>query len=59
MTLYCAKCHAPLPVHVFPGAVPERQAVFTVRDGQRVCADPCVTVSAPQPINPPSAETGD
>ena len=54
MTLYCAKCHAPLPVHTFAGATPERQAVFTWKDGQRVHADPC-----PQPINPPSAETGD
>jgi len=59
MTLYCAKCHQPLPVHAFPGAHPERQAVFTIRDGVRIHADPCVTVSAPQPINPPSAETGD
>ena len=59
MTLLCAKCHQPLPVHHFPGAHPDRQAVFTIRDGVRVCADPCVTVSAPQPINPPSAETGD
>ena len=53
----CAKCHAPLPVHTFAGATPERQAVFTWKDGVRVCADPCRP--APQPINPPSAETGD
>ena len=55
MTLLCAKCHQPLPVHHFPGAHPERQAVFTWKDGQRVHADPCqpVTVSAPQPLNPP------
>jgi len=61
MTLYCAKCSQPLPVHTFPGAIPEQQAVFTWKDGQRVHADPCqpVTVSPPQPINPPSAETGD
>lgn len=59
--LKCAKCGNVLPVHQFPGAHPERQAVFTIRDGQRVHADPCqpVTVSPPQPINPPSAETGD
>jgi hypothetical protein len=57
--LTCAKCGSELPVHHFPGAHPEWQAVFTWRDGVRVCADPCVTVSAPQPINPPSAETGD
>lgn len=56
MTLLCAKCHQPLPVHTFPGAHPERQAVFTWKDGVRVCADSCVTVSAPQPINPPSAD---
>ena len=61
MTLYCAKCHQPLPVYTFPGAHPEQQAVFTIRDGVRIHADPCqpVTLSAPQPINPPSAETGD
>lgn len=59
--LLCARCGNPLPVHVFPGAVPERQAVFTVRDGQRVCAEPCApTVASPsRPLNLPADETGD
>lgn len=60
MTLLCARCHQPLPVHHFPGAHPESQQVFTWKDGVRIHADPCqpVTVSAPQPINPPSVEDG-
>ena len=52
MTLYCAKCSQPLPVHTFPGAIPERQAVFTIRDGARVHADPC-----PQPQTTPINQT--
>ena len=43
----CAKCGQPLPVHNFPGAIPERQAVFTVRDGLRIHCPPC-----PAPLNP-------
>lgn len=52
MTLYCAKCHQPLPVHHFPGAIPEWQAVFTWRGGERVCVDAC------RPLNLPSQEDG-
>jgi hypothetical protein len=50
----CALCHRPLPVHTFPGAIPERQAVFTVRDGQRVHVPPC----PPKPVTP-ATDTGD
>lgn len=45
----CEKCGQPLPVHHFPGATPEHQAVFTVRDGIRVHVPPC-----PARPNPPS-----
>jgi len=37
----CAKCNQPLPVHHFPGAIPERQRVFTIKDGKRVHVPPC------------------
>lgn len=50
----CHLCGKPLPISHFPGAIPEHQAVFTVRDGQRIHAGGC-----PAPMNPPSVNEGD
>lgn len=47
--MLCESCHRPLPVHEFPGAIPERQAVFVVRDGHRVHLPPC---PEPEPMRP-------
>lgn len=39
--MLCEACGQPLPMHHFPGAHPERQRVFTVKDGKRVHLPPC------------------
>lgn len=55
MRILCDKCHQPLPVQVFPGAIPERQAVFVVVGGRKCHVPPC---PEPKPLTP-ATETGD